>query len=185
MVDHHWSFDSAQEAISLGRELERIGVGFVEAPLPPADIDGAARVTRALDVPVALGESLRTTHDVKLRVERDAFDIAQPDINRTGLTEGMRISSFVDAHGRPVAPHIGGSLSVAMVATWHLSSAIPNFLVQEHQPARFAASNEYLQSPIELHDGTLPVPDGPGLGVDIDESALAPHVEETTVVRAE
>lgn len=45
MVDHHWLMDSAHDAIRLGRELERIGVGFVEAPLTPEDIDGTARVT--------------------------------------------------------------------------------------------------------------------------------------------
>ena len=129
LVDHHWSMDAAHDAIRLGRQLEELGVGFVEAPLPPEDIDVAARVTDALDVPVALGESLRTTHDFKLRLQRNALDIAQPDVNRTGLTEGMRIAALVDAHRQPVAPHIGGSPSVAMIATWHLSSAIPNFLI--------------------------------------------------------
>ena len=184
LVDHHWSMDAAHEAIRLGRQLEEIGVGFIEAPLPPEDIDGAARITEALDVPVALGESLRTTHDFKLRLQRDAFDIAQPDINRTGLTEGMRIAELVDTYGRPVAPHIGGSLSIAMVATWHLSSALPNVLIQEHQPERFAASNEYLQSGIEIDSGRLPVPDGPGLGIDVAESALAPHITDTRVISA-
>jgi len=182
LVDHHWSMDTAHDAIRLGRQLEDIGVGFVEAPLPPEDIDGAARVTEALDVPVALGESLRTTHDFKLRLQRDAFDIAQPDINRTGLTEGMRIAELVDSYGRPVAPHIGGSLSIAMVATWHLSSAISNFMVQEHQPDRFAVSNDYLRSGIDIQDGRLPVPEGAGLGIEIDETALDPHIVEKRIV---
>lgn len=182
-VDHHWSMESAHEAIRLGRQLEAAGVEFVEAPLPPEEIDGVARAASALDVPVALGESLRTTHDFQLRLQRDAFDIAQPDINRTGLTEGMRIAEFVDSHGRPVAPHVGGSLSIAMVATWHLSSAIPNFLIQEHQPGRFEASNEYLRSPIEIRDGMLPVPDRPGLGVEVDKATLEPHIEQTLTVR--
>lgn len=184
MIDHHWSMGSAHEAIRLGRKLEEIGVGFVEAPLPPEDINGAARVTDALDVPVALGESLRTTHDFQVRVERDSFDIAQPDINRTGLTEGMRIANLMDAHGRPVAPHIGGSLTIAMVATWHLSSAVSNFLIQEHQPGRFTASNEYLESPIEIQKGQLPVPEDPGLGIEIIESRLQPHIQESIVIRA-
>lgn len=184
LVDHHWSMDAAHDAIRLGRQLEELGVGFVEAPLPPEDIDGAARVTDALDVPVALGESLRTTHDFKLRLQRNALDIAQPDVNRTGLTEGMRIAALVDAHRQPVAPHIGGSPSVAMIATWHLSSAIPNFLIQEHQPSRFTASNEYLSREIEVDDGRLPVPDGSGLGIDIDESALESYITEKRVVRA-
>jgi L-alanine-DL-glutamate epimerase-like enolase superfamily enzyme len=184
LVDHHWSMDTVHDAIRLGRQLEELGVGFVEAPLPPEDIDGAARVTDAVDVPVALGESLRTTHDFKLRLQRDVFDIAQPDINRTGLTEGMRIAELVDTYGRPVAPHIGGSLSIAMVATWHLASAISNFLIQEHQPDRFAASDEYLSSGIDLHDGHLPVPDGPGLGIDIEESALEPYITDRRTVRA-
>lgn len=60
-----------------------------------------------------------------------------------------------------------------------------NFLVQEHLPDRFAASNEYLQSPTEIEGGKLPVLDGPRLGVDIDESALSAYVDEATVVCAE
>jgi L-alanine-DL-glutamate epimerase-like enolase superfamily enzyme len=182
-VDHHWTFDSAAEAVRLGRELEDLGVGFVEAPLPPEDIDGAARVCDSLDIPVALGESLRTTHDFDVRLERDALDIAQPDINRTGLTEGKRIATLADTRGRPVAPHIGGSLGIAMAATWHLSSAIPNFLVQEHQHERFEASNEFLTPGLDVHDGELVVPGGPGLGIDVDESALATHVTDTYSVR--
>ena len=179
LVDHHWSMNYAHNAIRLGRQLEDLDIGFIEAPLPPEDIEGSARVAASLDTPVALGESLRTTHDFKLRLQRDGFDIAQPDINRTGLTEGMRIAELVDAYGRPVAPHIGGSLSIAMVATWHLSSAISNFLIQEHQPERFEVSNRYLQSEINIQDGQLPVPTNPGLGIEIDETALAPYVTDT------
>lgn len=182
LIDHHWSMGTAHEAIRLGRQLEELGVGFIEAPLPPEDIDGAARVTEALDVPVALGESLRTVHDFKLRLQRDAFDIAQPDINRTGLTEGMRIAKLVDAYGRPVAPHIGGSLSIAMVATWHLSSAISNFFIQEHQPNRFAVSNEYLCSEIDVQEGRLPVPQGSGLGIEIDQAKLTPYITGKRIV---
>jgi L-alanine-DL-glutamate epimerase-like enolase superfamily enzyme len=160
----------------VNRRLEELGLGFVEAPLPPEDIDGAARVAAALDVPVALGESLRTTHDFKIRLDREAFDIGQPDINRTGITEGRRIADLLDEHGRPTAPHVGGSLGVAMAATWQLSAAISNFEIQEHQHARFEASNGFLDPELSIEDGDLVVPEGPGLGVDVDEDALAPHV---------
>jgi L-alanine-DL-glutamate epimerase-like enolase superfamily enzyme len=175
-VDNHWRFKSAHEAIRVNRRLEELGLGFIEAPLPPEDIDGAARVATALDVPVALGESLRTTHDFKIRLDREAFDIGQPDINRTGITEGRRIADLLDEHGRPTAPHVGGSLGVAMAATWQLSAAISNFGIQEHQHARFEASNGFLDPELSIEDGDLVVPEGPGLGIDVDEDALAPHV---------
>jgi L-alanine-DL-glutamate epimerase-like enolase superfamily enzyme len=182
LVDHHWGNDAADTAIPLAEDLAELGVRFVEAPLPPEDVDGYARVADAVSIPVAGGESLRTADHFKRRFERDALDIAQPDINRTGLTEGRRIAHLADSFGRPIAPHVGGSLGVAMAATWQLSSAIDRFSIQEHQLGRMEFSNAFLDPVLAVEDGELVVPEGNGLGVDVVESDLEPYVTSHTVV---
>lgn len=185
LVEHHWRFDSAHEALLVDRDLEAFGVGFVECPLQPEDVDGSARLADALDVPVALGESLRTTHDFRLRLDRDSFDVGQPDVNRTGLTEGRRIADLLCEHGRPVAPHLSASLGPGVAATWHLSAAVRNFDVQEHNERVVPNADRYLDDGLEVDAGRPVVPDGDGLGIEVDEAAIEPDVVQSGTVRRE
>ena len=184
-VDNHWRFDSAHEAIVVDKHVEEFGAAFVEAPLIPEDISGAARISKSLDIPLALGESLRTVHDFRERIEQDAVDIGQPDINRTGITEGKRIVDLLDANGRPVAPHMSASLGPGIAATWHISSAAPNFEIQEHAVNLGPKANRFLDPGITIDEGTLVVPTEPGLGIDIDETAVESYRTEFSQVTTE
>ena len=131
MVDVH-TYHTLSSAIALGRRLEAIDATWLESPLVPEDIGGLVELSRALDLPVASSEWTRTRWDLREAFERRAFDIAMPDIGRTGLTEGMAIATLADTYNIPIAPHIGGGGIVSIVASIHYSAAIPNFFIMEH-----------------------------------------------------
>src|SRR6202043_851144 len=128
-----WAGDSRPWASSGSRRRPppgtpaAMGIEGLESPLAPEDLDGHARLAAALDLPVAVGETLRTHYQFAEWLGRGALDIAQPDIARCGVTEGRRIAALAAGSGRPVALHLGVSLGVAMAATWQGAAALPNF----------------------------------------------------------
>lgn len=164
------------EAVRLGRALERADLEFFEAPLMPEDVPGHAALAASLDVAVAVGEVLRTRYQFLPWFEARALDVAQPDLMRNGVTETLRIATVAEAFNIPTALHVGASTVIGMSATWQVASAIPNFLVQEHQPVMFAATNRWLEHPLEVRDGLLVVPDRPGTGVRVIEEELTRDV---------
>ena len=87
MVDTHMR-QTVSSSIMLGRELEKLGFTWLEAPIIPDDIPGQAEITRALDMAVAIGEWTRTRYEMREQFERRAYDILMHDIGRTGITEG-------------------------------------------------------------------------------------------------
>ena len=163
------------EALRLGRILDAEGYEFFEAPLPPEDIAGHQKLVQALDIPIAIGEPLRTVYEFQSWFDHSALGVAQPDVVRTGLTSALKISALAEARRIPVAPHVGVCTGIGMAATWQLAAAVPNFLIQEFQFELAKRANTMLKTPLEWQNGKLIVPMRPGIGVEIDENALT-HV---------
>jgi len=172
LADVFWVY-SLESALRLGRELQGLGVEWIESPLPPEDIAGHAELARELDMNVAVGEALRTRYQFAEWLDRDALDIAQPDLARCGISEGRRIVDLAAAHHRPVALHLGVCLGVAMVATWQMAAAAPGFYIQEHHPPMLDLSNRFLTTPLRMERDGLVVPMVPGHGGDVDLGALS------------
>lgn len=171
LVDVHGTRD-VSGAIELGRGLEEQCVRWLEAPCFPEDIRGQAQVAAALDMQVATGEWLRTVWEWRQWIEARGFDVAMPDIARTGLSEGKRIAALCDSFNLPVAPHIGGGGILAIAATIHYSAAIPNFQRMEHSHGAHATKAQIATSYPEPVDGAFPLDHTPGLGVEVDEGAV-------------
>lgn len=171
-VDVHGT-RNVSEAIELGRMLEALGVNWLEAPCQPEDIRGQAEIARALDMQVATGEWLRTVWEWRQWIEGRSFDVAMPDIARTGLSEGKRIAALCDSFNLPIAPHIGGGGILAVAASIHYSAAIPNFQIMEHSHGAHAWKGLIASSYPEPVGGVFALPTAPGLGVEIDEAAVA------------
>ncbi|HAA74822.1 TPA: hypothetical protein DCE37_06875 [Candidatus Latescibacteria bacterium] len=171
------------EAIRLARELESLDYEFLEAPLAPEDLAGHRQLVQSLDLSIAVGEALRTAWEFGPWIhEPRALGIAQPDVVRCGITNTVKVSHLCEAHRIPVAPHAGVCTGVGMAATWQVAAAIPNFLIQEYQLQLLERANTILSTPLEVHGGKLIVPDRPGIGVDVDKSALAAVTDETITV---
>ncbi len=177
MLDGHWSA-SVAEALAIGRAVEPYGPLFYEAPIIPEDTAGLAELARSLSVPVAIGEGERTRWQYLALLQARAMDVAQPDVGRTGLTEGRRVATLCDAFNVPIAPHVSTGLGIRYAATLHYAAALSGFLILEHQGGLFGAVNASLTEPLRIERGEVRVPDGPGLGVTPNEGALAPYWRE-------
>jgi L-alanine-DL-glutamate epimerase-like enolase superfamily enzyme len=160
------------EVLRIGRVLDELKYSWLEAPTAPEDLAGHKKIGEALDVPIAIGEPLRTVYEFLPWFEQRLLGIAQPDVMRTGLTAAKKIAAMAEAFRVPVAPHVGMCTGIGMAATLQFAAAIPNFLIQEYQLNLMTGANRTLSKPIEVKDGMVIPPSGPGLGVDIEFSAI-------------
>jgi len=170
-IDALWKYDLS-EAHRLGRLLDRGGATWFEAPAEPEDLHGTAELARALDLPVAVGESLRSRIEFLPWLEARAIDLAQPDIGRCGISEGMAIVDLAETFHVPIALHMGMASPVMIAASLQVAAAAPQVSVLEYQPVVLGVANRLLKSPIRCEAGCMHVPSGAGLGIEIDEAAL-------------
>ena len=165
LVDSHWAFDINQ-AIKIGRAFENLNVELMECPLDSEIVAKYSELCRTLDLPIALGEEFRTRFRFKERIDARALDIAQPDIGRLGITEGMRVIALCGAAGLPVAPHIGSGLGPYTAASLHVAAATENLLFLEFQPTQIDVCEKYFKASLRPVKGAYELPEVPGLGVE-------------------
>jgi D-galactarolactone cycloisomerase len=180
MVDANHAFD-AVAAIRLGRMIEPHDIGWFEEPVPPEDLAGYRAVKAALSIPIAGGECEFTRFGFRDLLVSRAVDIVQPDTCAAGgLSECKKIADMSEAFGVRYNPHVWGT-GIAIAASLQLLAVLPS-----HTPASLAPLEPLLEfdrtehpirqailtQPIEHAGGTVRVPDGPGLGIEIDRAAL-------------
>jgi len=176
LVDVQWLYNPST-AIELGRALQKYGVFWLETPCNPEDIAGHAKVAEALDLRVAIGESYRTRYQFLEILQAGAADVLQPDIGRAGgITETRRILELGDAFHIPFALHWGIGLASVLAASIHVSFACPGLLYLEYQPAMHEMTARFNRRPLRCEAGHILIPEGPGLGIDIDEAEVRKYV---------
>lgn len=171
-VDALWRL-TLKSAQSFAGELAKRKVGWLEAPLMPEDVAGHAKLTAHAEVPIAIGESYRTRFEMLPFFQSGALDILQPDIGRSGITEGRKLAALAETFHVPLAPHISIGLGPQIAAALHFGAACSNLLVMECNPKVYEAANVFLKNPIEFNLASLAVPKAPGLGLEIDEAKLS------------
>ncbi|NHE55474.1 galactonate dehydratase [Cyclobacterium plantarum] len=167
-IDFHGAI-SPQTAKLLIKELEPYQPMFIEEPCQAQNVDVLVDIARGTHLPIATGERIFTKWGFRELLEKGAASILQPDLcHAGGLTEGRLIAGMAEAYYAAIAPHNPmGPISLA--CGLHLAASIPNFLVQE----QVSLGNGYLKKPFNLQsDGTVLIPEGPGLGIELDEEAL-------------
>lgn len=183
MVDVHgppWM--TTRDAIALGRKLEDYDLFFYEDPVAPENIDAIARVSEALNIPIAAGERHAGIWGVKELIEREIIDVVQPDTGRAGgLRQMQKIAAMAEAHYITMAPHDGSLGPIAEMAAVHLMACIPNFLILEHLEDDVPQRYEVMRGQPTVVDSHIAVPDAPGLGVDIVEEACAKYPSEGNI----
>jgi L-alanine-DL-glutamate epimerase-like enolase superfamily enzyme len=172
MVDVNCAWSPAV-AIEIGRAMEPYKLYWIEEPVATDDIDGSARVADALATPIAGYETEVGLFGFRQLIDRGAVDIVQPDIAWSGgFSEGRRIAAYAQAHHRMVAPHAFAG-AVLLVASLHFAAAIPNGLLLEWDHNPNALRDELLKEPLRLEpDGTVKLPERPGLGIELDHAAV-------------
>jgi L-alanine-DL-glutamate epimerase-like enolase superfamily enzyme len=176
-VDTNWAYD-ADDALLLGKAMCDQGYWFFEEPLPPDDHAGYRRLAQHLPMRLAAGESDFTAADSAELVRDHVLGLVQPDVARAGgITETWRIAEHAALHGVSYAPHVGWSGGICSAASLHLAAAAESFLTFEcmvfDNPLRQALTVPVLGDVAGLSaEGTLAVPDAPGLGVTLAPDAL-------------
>ncbi len=162
LIDGNWAW-SATDALKIGRELEKAGVYWLEDPLASEDPDQLAELARALDIPVASGETFCTKNEFRRLIEKRSADFFIVDLQRVGgITEWMKVAAMLEAWNYPVCNHLFPDVSV------HLIAAVPNGHIIEYMPWW---DKIYLE-PHKVVDGYMEVPRSPGLGLELDPEAL-------------
>ena len=174
-VDANWAYTLA-EAIEVGRALSANGYFWFEEPLRPEDEDGYEELHRRCETPLAAGESNYTLDQSMRLVANRTLAYLQPDVARSGgITETRRMAEFAAAHDVQYAPHIGMSGIICETASVHLAAAMPNLKAMECETDASPFKTWITGQPPgadRQKNGMLPVPTGPGLGVEVDWDAV-------------
>jgi len=167
-IDFHGAI-SPQNAKLLIRALEPYQPMFIEEPVQCQNVDVMAEIARGTHLPIATGERVFTKWGFRRILEKQAATILQPDLcHAGGITEVRLIAGMAEAYYAAIAPHNPlGPISLA--AGLQLAASIPNFLCQEQ--VHLGAG--YLKKPFEVKEGYIDIPTAPGLGIEVDEDALA------------
>ena len=171
-IDFHGAI-SPQTAALLIKALEPYQPLFIEEPIQCQDVEGMAELARKTHIPIATGERIYTKWGFREILERRAATILQPDISHAGgIFEGRLIAGMAESYYAAIAPHCPLG-PVALASCIQLDASIPNFLAQEHT----TLGEGYLRQPFTMRDGYVDVPTAPGLGIELDEDAMADQID--------
>jgi len=179
--DLHWNF-TVETATRLAEKLEPFDLAWLEDPVPPRKYDAHRRVREATSCPIMTGENLRDSGEFKEMLDADGMDVAAPDPhNCGGLRDFRRIAHLCDLEGVPIVAHnIQGPIGT--VASAHAAATVPNFVALEYHAfdvpwfedlvSRTGASGDVIE------DGEISLPEGPGLGIEIDWDVAREYMVE-------
>ena len=167
-VDFHGAISPAH-AKMLIKAMEPYTPMFIEEPCQAQNHDVMAEIARSTFLPIATGERVFTKWGFREVLEKKAAVVLQPDLcHAGGITEVRLIAGMAEAYYATIAPHNPlGPISLA--AGVQIAASIPNFLIQE----QVSLGEGYVKQPFTVSGGYLNLPTAPGLGVELDENALA------------
>ena len=164
----------AAMAIRVARELEGLGVYWLEEPFEPDEYEAYAELAEAVEIPIAAGEQDSTRWGFRELIERGHVDLIQPDVTRCGgITELLRIATLAQEHGVALVPHAWKS-GIIKAASLHVNAVLPEALFQEYCVAETEINTKLTRQLLEIDsDGYVDVPTGPGLGIELDEDVFS------------
>jgi L-alanine-DL-glutamate epimerase-like enolase superfamily enzyme len=176
-VDANESWSSGAAIRTVAR-MAPYGLEFIEQPVSGRNLAEMAYVRSRVDVPVLANEASWTRHDQLAVVVAGAADAVSVDNQMDGgLLNLKRGAGIADAAGIPVVKHSLGELGVATAAALHVICSTPNFLYANQAYTALLADDVLAGNPLDPRDGSLAVPTGPGLGVELDEHRVGRYAE--------
>jgi L-rhamnonate dehydratase len=166
----------AKTAIQRARAFADQKIFWLEEPLRPDDYDGYRKLSEATHLRIAAGEEESSRAEYVNLMDRGKIDVVQVDLTRCGgFTEGMKIAALAWDRGLPVANH-GFTTYVNVMAALHWLNSIPNALICEFVAEEETNLREQItKQTIRARDGYLTIPEEPGLGIELDEKAVAKY----------
>ncbi|MFF6983519.1 enolase C-terminal domain-like protein [Streptomyces sp. NPDC008343] len=155
-----------------GRRSTRPGISWFEEPLQVDDLADLAELRRRTGLTVVNGETHFTRFDLRDSLQHRAIDVFMPNVARCGgITEATRLSALACAFHVDIAPHGVGS-GVSLCAALQLCAATPHLRTYEYNRLPNPIREGILTNPPEFRDGALTVPQGPGLGAELDDAVV-------------
>jgi L-alanine-DL-glutamate epimerase-like enolase superfamily enzyme len=176
LVDFGYRWRDWRDALWVLDRVEDCDVWLAEATLQHDDLEGHAKLAARVETRIGGAEFAATVHECREWLERGGVDVLQPDVNRCGgLTELARIAALAELHGASVVPH-GWKTGITAAASRHFQAATPNApLIEMLHPELYDSplrAELTRPEPALSEDGTLPLPAGGGLGVELVPEAV-------------
>jgi gluconate/galactonate dehydratase len=172
--DCHWTF-SAGSAKRLAEAIEPYDVWWLEDPVPPENLEVQEAVTKSTTTPITTGENRYRVTEERRLIENQAVDIIAPDMPKVGgMRETRKVADVANQYYVPVAMH-NVSSPVATMASAHVAAAIPNSLAVEYHSYELGWWGDLVEENV-IEDGSITVPEEPGLGVTLDMDAVEEHM---------
>lgn len=177
-VNGNYTCDVALESM---RRLEPLGIHWMEEPLPLRDTEGFRLLRAQAPISIATGEAAYTVDDFRRLVEARGVDIVQPALPTCGgFSQGKQIAALAAQHNLRVSPHVWGG-AIGLAAALHFMASLPPTPHSDHVPypplleydrGDNPLRDQLLKVPIVYERGVVRVPDGPGLGVELDMAVV-------------
>jgi galactonate dehydratase len=172
LIDVHRRL-APMHAIDLANALAEFEPYWIEEPCQSENIEALADVRRASRIPVVTGEALLTRAGFRPIFRARAVDIINPDVcNCGGILELMYIAAAAESEAIAVSPHNYNSTTIALSATVHASACMPNFIITEYFLPFEELGERLCANALRPVDGYIALPEGPGLGLNVDEKAV-------------
>ncbi|MGH2397763.1 MAG: mandelate racemase/muconate lactonizing enzyme family protein [bacterium] len=171
LLDANGAYDE-KTAILFARQLTPYHIFWLEEPVPASDLEGCRAVRRAVRIRIAGGEALHTRYGFEPWLAGRALDVAMPDLGRCGgITEALAVAAMASACRIAVSPHCW-SCSIALAASVQLAAALPHCEVMEFDAHPDPLRDALIGNQLTPRAGVIPLPDLPGIGIEVDEGAL-------------
>ena len=171
-------------AIRVARMMEPYAPFWFEEPVSVRDLRGLVDTRRAIALPVVTGEEIYTKTEFRDVLERRAADIINPDVcSCGGILELREIAAMAEPCHVAVSPHNYNSTTVGLAATLQAAAGMPNFLITEYFVNFEEVGRAIARPPFSVEDGHIVLPTAPGLGIDLDEGALARYPARESSLR--
>ena len=171
MTDANHAYDVA-DARWVADRLGELDVYFFEEPLPPEQFEAYGRVNEATDVSLAAGECWAFEHEFDSAVDAGAVDFLQPDVTSAGgITAARRVAELARANGVRCVPHVFGT-PIALAASLQVLSTLPGDPMLEFDRTPNPIRRRLVAEPITNDGNEVPIPEGPGLGIEVDPDAV-------------
>lgn len=176
----HFGHIGVNSCIKLGKALEPYNMAWLEDMIPWQYPDLWKQITDAIDVPTLTGEDIYLKEPFQVLCEKHAVDIVHPDLASSGgLLETKKIGDMAQEYGVAMAMHFAGT-PISFFANVHCAAATENFLSLEHHSLDTPFWDDLVTGPMKpiVQNGFIPVPETPGLGVELNEEVAKEHLTE-------
>jgi L-alanine-DL-glutamate epimerase-like enolase superfamily enzyme len=179
LASDHYGHFGIEDGIKLARTLDPFNLAWLEDMVPWEYTDQYVRLRDACTTPILTGEDIYLKEGFMDLFEKRAIAICHPDLATSGgLLETKKIGDLAMEYGISMAMHMAGN-PVTLFSNIHCAAATENFLVLEHHnvdDAWYDTLVDGVEKPIVGPDGFIKVPDGPGLGIELNEEAIKENI---------